>query len=74
MLGRRDEEVITEQEFEELLVKKIEGFKGPVLFQSSTQNIDRLVSFYRAAVRLDRIFVIDTYIANILYELRYSRR
>jgi len=70
MLGRQDEEVITEQEFEEQLVRKIEGFKGPVLFQSSTQNIDRLVSFYRAALRHDRIFVVDTYIANILYELR----
>jgi len=32
--------------------------------------IDRLVSFYRAAVRLDRIFVVDSYIANIPYELR----
>ncbi len=70
ILGREDQEVFTEQELEERLVKKIENFKGPVLFQSSTQNIDRLVSFYRSAVRLDRIFVVDTYIANILYELR----
>ncbi len=26
-------------------------FEGPVLFQSSSQNIDRIVSFYRAATR-----------------------
>lgn len=70
MLGRRDEEVMTEQELEERLVKKIEDFRGPVLFQSSSQNIDRLVSFYRVASRLDRIFVVDVYTANVLYELR----
>ena len=70
MFGRQDEEVITEQELEDRLVKKIENFKKPVLFQSSSQNIDRLVSFYRAAVRLDKIFVVDVYTANVLYELR----
>jgi len=70
MFGRQDEEVMTEQELEERLVKKIEDFRGPVLFQSSSQNIDRLVSFYRAASRLDRIFVVDVYTANVLYELR----
>ena len=70
MAGRQDEEVITEQELEERLVKKIEIIQGPVLFQSSSQNIDRLVSFYRVAVRLGRIFVIDIYTANVLHELR----
>ena len=45
MFGRQDEEVITEQELEDRLVKKIENFIKPVLFQSSSQNIDRLVSF-----------------------------
>lgn len=70
MFGRQDEEVITEQELEDRLVKKIQDFKGPVLFQSSSQNIDRIVSFYRAATRLDKIFVVDVYTANVLYELR----
>ena len=41
-----------------------------MLFQTSSQNIDRLVSFYRAAVRLNRTFVVDVYTANVLYELR----
>ena len=45
MFGRQDEEVMTEQELEERLISKIKDFKGPVLFQSSSQNIDRLVSF-----------------------------
>lgn len=70
MFGRQDEEVMTEQELEDRLVKKIKDFRGPVLFQSSSQNIDRLVSFYRAASRLDRVFVVDVYTANVLYELR----
>ncbi len=70
MFGRQDDEVMTEQELEDRLVKKIKDFKGPVLFQSSSQNIDRLVSFYRTASRLDRVFVVDVYTANVLYELR----
>lgn len=69
MFGRQDEEVMTEQELEERLVSRVKGFKGPVLFQSSSQNIDRLVSFCRAALRLHRIFVVDIYTANVLYEL-----
>lgn len=70
MFGRQAEEVITEQELEERLVKKMEGFKGPILFQSSSQNMDRLVSFYKAAMRLGRLFIADIYTANVLYELR----
>ncbi len=70
MFGRQDEEVLTESELEERLVNKIKDFKGPVLFQPSSQNIDRIVSFYRAALRLKRTFVIDVYTANVLYELR----
>ena len=73
MLGRQDEEVMTEQELEKKLISRLEGFNGPVLFQSSSQNIDRLVSFYRAAKRLNRIFVVDVYTANVLHELRQLR-
>lgn len=70
MFGRQDEKVITEQELEDRVVKKIKNYGGPVLFQSSSQNIDRLVSFYRAAAKLGRTFVVDVYTANVLYELR----
>ena len=41
-----------------------------MLFQQSSQNIDRLVSFYKAALTLNKIFVIDIYTANVLYELK----
>lgn len=70
MLGRPEEEVITERKLEEMLIGKMRSVEGPVLFQASGQNIDRLVSFFRASVRSERIFVVDLYTANGLYELR----
>lgn len=70
MLGRQDERIMTESELEEAVISEIGNRKTPVLFQSSSQNIDRLVSFYRAALRLGRIFVVDIYTANVLHELR----
>ena len=70
MLGRLEEKTLTEKELEELVVNEIKGLNAPVLFQSSSQNIDRIVTFYRATQRLGRTFVVDIYTANILYELR----
>jgi len=44
------------------------------LLYFSAQNIDRLVSFYRACLRTGKIFVIDFYTANILGCLKdYAR-
>jgi ribonuclease J len=70
MFGRQDEKIMTENELEDMVISEIGNRKIPVLFQSSSQNIDRLVSFYRAALKLGRIFVVDIYTANVLYELR----
>lgn len=70
MLGRQAEQVMTESELEEATVLELNDFTGPVLFQASGQNIDRLVSFYRASIKLQRIFVIDIYTANVLSKLR----
>lgn len=69
-LGRNSEEFLTEQELENQCVQMLSGFQGPVLFQQASQNIDRIVSFYKAAVRQNRLFVIDFYTAAILYELK----
>ena len=69
-LGRHDEQMMTERNLEDAVVERIKVINSPLLFQCSSQNIDRLVSFYRAALRLKRIFVIDIYTANVLYELR----
>jgi len=70
MLGRQDEKILTEQELEAVLIDEIGDSEQAVLFQTSSQNIDRIVSFYRAASRLKRTFIIDVYTANVLFELR----
>ena len=69
-LGRTAEQTLTEQQLEDMVVERIKESKSPLLFQCSSQNIDRLVSFYKAAVRSKRIFVIDIYTANVMDELR----
>lgn len=70
MLGRADEKILTEPDLEQAIISEIANRSIPVLFQSSSQNIDRLVSFYKAAQTLGKTFVIDVYTANVLYELR----
>ncbi|MFH0847142.1 MAG: MBL fold metallo-hydrolase [Chloroflexota bacterium] len=70
ILGRLDEKIMTEKELEDAVVARMKGLNIPLLFQCSSQNIDRLVGFYRAALRLKRTFVVDIYTANVMYELR----
>ncbi|MDR2728840.1 MAG: MBL fold metallo-hydrolase [Chitinispirillales bacterium] len=69
MIARSDEKTITEDELELIIVDELKTKTGIALFQSSSQNIDRIVSFYRAALRLGKTFVVDVYTANILHEL-----
>ena len=69
MISRSDERITTENELENSIVNELREKPGIVLFQSSNQNIDRLVSFYKAALRLNRTFVVDVYTANVLHEL-----
>ncbi|MCK5812155.1 MAG: hypothetical protein KAG94_04610, partial [Clostridiales bacterium] len=70
MLGRLDEKLSTESDLEDEIVEKIKVYKGITLFQCSSQNIDRLVTFYRAAIKTNRIFIIDIYTAHILSGLK----
>ena len=56
----------SEAELEEQLVKKLSDTKGITLFHTSAQNIDRLVTVYRACKRTGRPMVIDLYAAAIL--------
>ena len=72
-LGRQDEKIISEKALEDEVIDQCNNFQGPILFQSSSQNIDRLVSFYRAAKKLNRTFVVDIYTANILRDLKAER-
>jgi len=70
VLGRTEQKTLSEDDLENLIVQRMRDVDGPLLFQSSGQNIDRLVTFNRASIKLNRIFVVDVYTANVLHELR----
>lgn len=70
MFGRQDEQIPTEMSLENELVSMCHNAEQIILYQTSSQNIDRIVSFYRAAVRCQKLFVVDIYTANVLYELK----
>lgn len=68
-IGRTDKHFKTETEIENELV---EVFKQPDkinLIYSSGQNIDRLVSIYRACIRSNKTMVVDVYVASVLKTL-----
>lgn len=66
LLGRANGKHLTEADIESEFIKTVEGSKSIVFVILSSQNIDRLVSFYRASLQAGRIFVIDAYTALIL--------
>lgn len=59
----------TESEIETEFVNTFKASKGINLIYTSGQNIDRLVSIYRACKRTGKTLAIDFYIANVLKEL-----
>jgi len=75
LLGERSNELtVTEAELEEEFVKVIEETHGIVLITTSSQNIDRLVTIFRATKRAQRKLIIDFYTAEILERLqRFAR-
>lgn len=68
-LGRNNESELTERELEEVFHRMVEASEGIVLCQTTGQNVDRILSFYRAAKNCGKIFVMDIYTANLFYEL-----
>ena len=66
MFGRHAEGFKTEKDIEDETVKISNDSKNIMLLYFSSQNIDRLISLYKASLRTKRIFVIDVYTANIL--------
>lgn len=68
-LGRTDAPAQTETELEQEIAERLKRTNGIALFQCASQNIDRLVTFCRAAQRAGRIMVIDRYTAATLAEL-----
>jgi ribonuclease J len=59
----------TETEIEHELTEVFKQQGKINLVYTSGQNIDRLVSIYRACIRTNKILVVDVYIATILKEL-----
>lgn len=60
-----DAHVETEADVERAMVATMLSTAGLVLAMSSAQNIDRLVTIYRAALQSDRDLVVDLYGASI---------
>jgi ribonuclease J len=56
----------TEQELEQCFLEHIEHSKGMVLVWTSGQNIDRLVTVFKACKRSGRQLILDMYTAEIL--------
>ena len=68
-IGRFDKKFPTESEIETEFVDTFKASKGINLIYTSGQNIDRLVSIYRACKRTGKTLAIDFYIANVLKDL-----
>ncbi|MFG1209565.1 MBL fold metallo-hydrolase [Xanthobacter flavus] len=68
-LGRLDEDAYfpTEAEIEAKLTEVIRRTPGMVLVAASAQNIDRVVTIFRAAKRNGRTLVVDLYAAEMLH-------
>ena len=61
-----DEGFATEDELEQEFVKAFKETKGIHFVWTSSQNIDRLVTIFRAAKRANRVLLIDLYTAVVL--------
>ena len=68
-IGRDSKPFKTETEIENEFVKVFQEQNKINLVYSSGQNIDRIVSVYRACIRTNKILVVDVYVAKILKEL-----
>jgi ribonuclease J len=69
MLGRNETPYKNEDDIEARVVEILKEQKNITFLFSSSQNIDRLVSAYRACVKTDTIFLIDIYTAFVLQRL-----
>lgn len=70
MVGPRSEEAfLTESELEELFTDVMNRCEGIVFVTAASQNIDRLVTIFRASRRSKRRLIIDLYTAEVLDSL-----
>jgi ribonuclease J len=69
-IGRGSDTFKNETDIEDELVALFKASGKSNLIYTSGQNIDRIVSIYRACVKTDKTLVVDVYVATILKELR----
>ena len=62
----------TEEALERLFMERFQTTQGMVLVACSAQNIDRIVTIYRAAKETDRTLIIDAYGAEVLKATGYD--
>lgn len=65
-VGRDDQEFPSETALEQRFVELFQQTEGMPLVWCSGQNIDRLVTIFRACVKAGRQFIIDMYTAHVL--------
>jgi ribonuclease J len=70
IVGRSSAGYATELDVENALVDMLIKKQSLALLYCSSQNIDRIVSAYEAALKTDSIFVIDFYTAYLLESLK----
>lgn len=70
MMGRSDETVASEGDLEEDFLNEMHETDSLVMVTCSSQNIDRIVSIYRAALRANRTLVLDLFTALALDEIK----
>ena len=62
----------TEEALERMFIERFKTTPGIVLVASSAQNIDRVVTIYRAAKQTGRTLVVDAYAAEVLKATGYD--
>ena len=75
LFGERSEgRVVSEFQLEKKFVKLIKETNGIVLVTTGSQNIDRLVTIFKAAQQTNRMLILDFYTAEVLGRLKkYAR-
>jgi ribonuclease J len=70
MMQRDNDKFPTESDVEKKIFETIKGQKNITFLLSSSQNIDRIVSAFRACKRAGKTLVIDIYTAWVLEQLK----
>ncbi len=70
MLSRKDELCKTEKDIETKMVELLKSAGNLTFLSCSSQNIDRIVSAYKACMKTNTLLVLDPYTAYVLYMLK----